>query len=339
MSATLEKETPQYTKKDFVSNQDVRWCPGCGDYSILTAMQKAMPEMGRRKEEFAIVSGIGCSSRFPYYMNTYGFHTIHGRAPAIATGLKVMNPNLSVWVITGDGDGFSIGGNHMIHAVRRNIGLNIMLFNNAIYGLTKGQASPTSKPGTITKSTPYGSLDNAFEPVPLVISAQVTFAARSADVLLKHLQKTLVQADKHQGTTFIEILQNCHIFNDGVFKNVLDKKIRTDKIIELEHGKQMIFGAKSEKALVLDRDTLSLKTVLIESVDEKDILVHDTTTEDPTMHNLLARLNEPVAMGIIRQLNHKSYEQLLHEQENDVIAQKGEGDLEKLLTSGEIWQV
>jgi 2-oxoglutarate ferredoxin oxidoreductase subunit beta len=246
---------PKLSRKDFVSDQDVRWCPGCGDYAILAQVQKVMPELGVPRENFVFLSGIGCSSRFPYYMNTYGFHTIHGRAPAIATGLKASRPDLSVWVATGDGDALSIGGNHLIHALRRNIDINILLFNNRIYGLTKGQYSPTSEQGKITKSTPLGSVDHPFNPISVALGAEGTFVARSIDVEAKHLQTIVRRAYEHKGTAFVEILQNCNIFNDGAFANLTEKDIKADTQLVLEHGKPLIFGKNRDKGIRLTRPT------------------------------------------------------------------------------------
>ena len=247
------------TRKDFVSDQDVRWCPGCGDYAILSAIQKTMPEVGVPREKMAFISGIGCSSRFPYYMDTYGFHTIHGRAPAFATGLKCTNPELSVWVVTGDGDGLSIGGNHLLHAIRRNVDLNILLFNNRIYGLTKGQYSPTSESGKRTKSSPMGSLEEPFNPLTLALGAGAAYVARSVDVFTKHLREQLTAADAHTGTSFLEIYQNCNIFNDGAFVGFTDRKVRDEKVLYLKAGEPLVWGKEARKGLALDG--LKLKVV------------------------------------------------------------------------------
>ena len=245
-------EIPQLTKKDFTSDQDVRWCPGCGDYAILSQVQKVFPDLGISKEKIVIVSGIGCSSRFPYYMNTYGFHSIHGRAPAIASGVKLSNPDLSVWVVTGDGDALSIGGNHFIHVMRRNIDMNILLFNNRIYGLTKGQYSPTSELGKITKSTPMGSLDHPFNPPALALGASATFVARTIDKEVKHMGSVIKESSMHKGTSFIEIYQNCNIFNDRAFSNLTDREIKSDNVLVLEENMPMIFGKEKNKGLMLD---------------------------------------------------------------------------------------
>src|SRR5215831_18450616 len=259
-------------KKDFVSDQDVRWCPGCGDYAILSQVQKVLPELGVPRENFVFISGIGCSSRFPYYVNTYGFHSIHGRAPAIATGVKVSRPELSVWVVTGDGDALSIGGNHLIHVLRRNVDLNILLFNNRIYGLTKGQYSPTSEPGKITKSTPLGSVDRPFEPLALALGAAGTFVARSLDVEAKHLQEILRRAHAHRGTSFVEILQNCNIFNDGAFETLTDKERKAEHQLILEHGKPLVFGAKRDKGIRLGSGMRPEVVTLGDGVSESDLL-------------------------------------------------------------------
>ena len=314
MEATLENK---YTYKDFESNQEVRWCPGCDDYVILRAMQKALPEMGVKKEDVVFISGIGCSSRFPYYMDTYGMHSIHGRAPAIATGAKLANPNLSVWVITGDGDSMAIGGNHFIHVLRRNINLNIILFNNEIYGLTKGQFSPTSLIGQKTKSSPYGNTQPPFSPGELAIGAQARFFARIGGNTPKEMTQLFIDAEKFKGTSLIEVLQNCVIFNDGCFTKYTDKAVREDKQLFVEHGKPMIFGKNRDKGLVLNKLKLEVVTLGENGITEADILVHDAKEQDPTLHQMLVRLEYPLVTGIIR-----SYEELTFgERENDVTAQ------------------
>src|SRR5712664_4144274 len=268
---------PPLTKKDFQTDQEVRWCPGCGDYAILSAVQSVFPELGIKKENFVIVSGIGCSSRFPYYMNTYGFHTIHGRAPAFATGLKITRPDLDVWVVTGDGEGRTIGGNHLIHVLRRNVDMKILLFNNRIYGLTKGQYSPTSEVGKVTKSTPLGSVDFPFNPLTVALGAHATFVARTVDVEQKHLGDTLKRAHGHRGASFVEILQNCNIFNDGAFNDVSDKQIKADHQLVLEHGKPLIFGKNRDKGIRMNGQRPEVVT-LGDGVTEKDLVVHDETT-------------------------------------------------------------
>ena len=335
-------EEIKYTKKDFASDQEVRWCPGCGDYSILAAVQKSMPEIGVAKEKIVFVSGIGCAARFPYYMNTYGFHTIHGRAPAIASGLKIMNSDLSVWVVSGDGDALSIGGNHVLHTLRRNINLNILLFNNEIYGLTKGQASPTSTVGTISKSSPFGSLSEPVRPLKFALAAGGTFLARTADMLGKHMQQVIIESHAHSGTSFIEILQNCHIFNDGAFKGVLEKTVRDDRLLMLEDGKPMIFGADSDKAMVFNSSKMALQVVKVADVKESDILVHDAANPDPTVHFMLATMQQPfypVAMGVIRKVEKPALDQQTEELKKNSIAKNGKGNLLDLIYSGQTWKV
>ncbi len=331
------------TRKDFVSDQDVRWCPGCGDYAILAQVQKVMPELGIPRENIVFVSGIGCSSRFPYYMNTYGFHSIHGRAPAIATGLKVSRPELQVWVATGDGDGLSIGGNHLIHALRRNVDLKIMLFNNRIYGLTKGQYSPTSELGKKTKSTPYGSIDHPFNPIAVALGAEASFVARTIDTETKHLQDVLLRAAHHKGSAFIEIYQNCNVFNDGAFENVTDKNTKAEMQLVLEHGKPMVFGKDRKKGIRLTgMFHPEVVTVGENGVTEADLLVHDERAPHGGLAFLLAQLQPPefpVALGVLRAEERPAYEQLAVEQEAQQRAKKGEGDLRKLLHSGDTWTV
>ena len=297
MEAIVENK---YTYKDFESNQEVRWCPGCDDYVILRSMQKALPEMGVKKEDVVFVSGIGCSSRFPYYMDTYGMHSIHGRAPAIATGVKLANPNLSVWVITGDGDSMAIGGNHFIHVLRRNINLNIILFNNEIYGLTKGQFSPTSLIGQKTKSSPYGNTQPPFSPGELAIGARARFFGRIGGNTPKEMTQMFIDAEKFNGTSLIEVLQNCVIFNDGCYTQFTDKSVREDKQLFVEHGKPMIFGKNKDKGLVLNRLTLEVVTIGENGITEQDLLVHNAKEQDPTLHQMLVRLQYPLVTGIIR---------------------------------------
>jgi 2-oxoglutarate/2-oxoacid ferredoxin oxidoreductase subunit beta len=336
-------ESPAYTNKDFVSNQDVRWCPGCGDYSILAQMQRTAPDLGIKKENMVWVSGIGCSSRFPYYMNTYGFHGIHGRAPAIATGIKLNNPELSVWVATGDGDLMSIGGNHFIHVLRRNIDIKILLFNNRIYGLTKGQYSPTSEKGKKTKSTPFGSIDYPFNPLQLAIGAGATFVARSLDRDAKHLQEMMRRAAKHKGTAFIEVFQNCNIFNDGAFEVYTEKETKPDSVIMLEHGKPLIFGKEKNKGIMLEGFTPKVVEIGLDGITIDDLWVHDEFDDDPVRALILARFNElpgfPAPLGILRQEMKSSYDEDFHTQLNNIKKNKGEGDLRKLLFSGNLWEV
>ncbi|MHB8335962.1 MAG: 2-oxoacid:ferredoxin oxidoreductase subunit beta [Ignavibacteriaceae bacterium] len=333
----------KYSSKDFATSQDVRWCPGCGDYAILAAMQRIAPELGIKKEKMVWVSGIGCSSRFPYYMETYGMHSIHGRAPAIATGVKINNPDLSVWVATGDGDLLSIGGNHFIHACRRNIDINILLFNNKIYGLTKGQYSPTSEKGKKTKSTPFGSVDFPFNPLSLSIGAGASFIARAIDRDPKHLQSIIKRAAAHKGTSFIEIYQNCNIFNDGAFELYTEKESKADNTIMLEHGKPMVFGKNMDKGIVLDGLTPKVVRINEGEFSVNDLWVHDEFDKSPARASLLAEFQElegfPHPVGVIREINKTTYDEEFHTQINNVKKQKGEGDLKKLLFSGNIWTV
>lgn len=330
----------QYSKKDFSSDQEVKWCPGCGDYAILSAIQSAMAKIGRKREDVVCISGIGCSSRFPYYLNTYGYHTIHGRAAAVASGVKTANPDLSVWVITGDGDSLSIGGNHFIHVLRRNIDMNIVLFNNQIYGLTKGQYSPTSVLGKVTKSTPYGSLDRPFSPAKLAFGASATFIARTTDTDSKHVEKIMLEAEEHRGTSFVEVYQNCVIFNDGCHSEYADKKNRDDHSILLEQGKPMTFGSEIKKGLILDN--LTLKVVeLGTAYTETDCLVHDKTNE--VLASLLVAMDAnqtmPKLYGVIFAVKDVIYNDQVTAQLAYVKAEKGDGDFNKLLYSGETWEV
>lgn len=339
---SVSSEKPSYSKKDFVSGSEIRWCPGCGDYSILAAVQKALPEFEHKRENYAFVSGIGCSSRFPYYMNTYGFHSIHGRALSIATGVKMANPELSVWVISGDGDALSIGGNHFIHTIRRNVELRIILFNNEIYGLTKGQYSPTSHQGTKTKSSPYGSLDAPLRPARLALGAGATFVGRTADILAKHMNDTLHKANTHAGTAFIEALQNCYIFNDGVYKPWLDKEVRDDKILLLEAGKPMIYGKNKDKGIAFNSNTMMLESVNLAESGADDILTHNPEG-NIYIHAMLADMGYqdglPLAMGVIRSVKEPVYNEMVQEQEEQVTARKGAGSIHALLRQGETWTV
>lgn len=340
-TATATTALPTLTPKDLASDQEVRWCPGCGDYSILAQMKKALAALGIPREKMVFVSGIGCSSRFPYYMNTYGFHTIHGRAPTLATGLKVANPDLSIWVITGDGDGLSIGGNHLIHAIRRNVDFKILLFNNEIYGLTKGQYSPTSRVGTRTKSSPQGSIDNPLRPLSLAIGAEATFVARTIDVDINHLTETLRRASAHKGTAFIEVYQNCKIFNDGVFEYATDKSIKADNVLYLEHGKPLIFGKDHNKGVRLhglDPEVVSLGSGI--TVD--DLLIHDEKAEEPSLAYLLSRMVHPrfpECVGVFRAVQRPTYEDLLNKQIDDMRRNRGPGKLEDLFASDDVWVV
>ena len=328
------------TRKDFTSDQEVRWCPGCGDYSILKAVQSILPELGIPREKFVFVSGIGCSSRFPYYMNTYGFHTIHGRAPAIATGVKLANPELEVWVATGDGDALSIGGNHLIHALRRNIDLKILMFNNRIYGLTKGQYSPTSEFGKKTKSTPFGSLDRPFNPISLAIGSEATLVARTVDVFPAHMKDTLLKVAHHKGSAFVEILQNCNVFNDGAFENVTERGVRDDRTIDLQAGKPLIFGKDRNRGVRLEGTRLA-----VVEFDPKnppaDLLVHDVDEPDATIAYILSRMNPPdfpLPIGIFREVMLPTFDRLVHEQ-MQAAAQRGPGDIEKLIRGPETWEI
>ena len=332
---------PTLTAKDLASDQEVRWCPGCGDYSILAQMKKAMAPLGIPREKMVFISGIGCSSRFPYYMNTYGFHTIHGRAPAIATGLKLARPDLSVWVITGDGDGLSIGGNHLIHVIRRNVDLKIILFNNEIYGLTKGQYSPTSRIGTRTKSSPLGSIDNPLHPLSLAIGAEATFVARTVDTDIHHLTSVLQRAAAHKGTAFVEVYQNCKIFNDGVFEYATDKGIKADNTLYLEHGKPLIFGKDRNKGIRLhglDPEVVQLGN----GINVDDLLIHDERAEEPSLAYLLSRMvypRFPECIGIFRAVERPTYDDLVNKQIEDVVKAKGKGKLEDLFASDDTWVV
>ena len=333
-------EVQKLKKKDFVSDQDIRWCPGCGDYTILNTVQKVFPELGIPKHEFLIISGIGCSSRFPYYMNCFGFHTIHGRAPAVATGAKLSNPDLSVWVITGDGDAMSIGGNHFIHVLRRNLDMNILLFNNRIYGLTKGQYSPTSEVGKKTVSTPMGSLDHPFNPPALALGSEGTFVARAIDKELKHMGQIITEANSHKGTSFVEIYQNCNIFNDGAFANLTDKEQRGLSRILLEDGKPMIFGPENNLGIILDG--FRLKVVEIgKDYSMDDILVHNV--KDKNLANLISEMTYdeelPVPFGVFYKKDKLTYEDMMIDQIKDSIKLKGEPDLQALINGQETWEV
>jgi len=332
-------EALKYTFKDFTSDQEVRWCPGCDDYVILRSMQKALPEMGVKREDVVFISGIGCSSRFPYYINSYGMHGIHGRAPAIASGVKLANPNLSVWVITGDGDSLAIGGNHFIHVLRRNIDLNIILFNNEIYGLTKGQFSPTSLIGQKTKTSPYGNTQPPFSPGELALGAQARFFARIGGNTPKEMTQLFIDSEKFKGTSLVEVLQNCPIFNDGCFTDVTDKAVRADRQIHLEHDKPMIFGKERDKGLVLNVLKLEVVTIGENGVTEKDILVHDAKEPDSTMHSMLVRLEYPVATGIIRAVEELTLEEREEALTREVKASSKFNKVDDLFFSGETYEV
>ena len=334
---------PTLSKKDFESDQDTRWCPGCGDYSILAQTQRIMPELGIPRENIVFISGIGCSSRFPYYMNTYGFHTIHGRAPTIAAGVKMANPDLSVWVITGDGDALSIGGNHFIHAMRRNFDINVLLFNNRIYGLTKGQYSPTSEQGKRTKSTPLGSLETPFNPISLALASGATFVARSLDRDPDHLRMMIKSAFEHKGTSFIEIYQNCNIFNDGTFFQYTEKDTKSDNTVFLEHGEPLVFGAEHNKGIRLNGFQPEVVETTNGDYTTDNLIVHDQYAEDTTLANFLAGMSDtldmPHPVGIFRSVRHPCYEDAMTHQINSAKDRVGEGDLEALLNTGETWTV
>jgi len=342
---SLVKDLPKLTAKDFSSDQEVRWCPGCGDYSILAQVQRVMPDLGIPKENIVIISGIGCSSRFPYYMNTYGMHSIHGRATAIASGLKASRPDLSVWIVSGDGDGLSIGGNHTIHLLRRNFDVNMMLFNNQIYGLTKGQYSPTSEENKITKSTPLGSIDHPFNPLALAMGADATFIARSMDRDPKHLQDMLKRANAHKGASFLEIYQNCNIFNDGAFEIYTDKGTKAQETLFLEHGKPLVFGANKEKGIRID----GMRPVVVNFEDGQynadDCWIHDEN--DFFKAQILVRLFDdpkrdghyPRPFGVFFQTERACYEDVMAMQIEEAISTRGEGDLQKLLRGKEVWEI
>ena len=328
--------------KDFKSNQEVRWCPGCGDHAVLAAIQKTLPELGYKKEDFAFISGIGCSSRFPYYMDTYGFHGIHGRAAAIASGTKVANPDLSVWQITGDGDSLAIGGNHFIHVIRRNIDINIILFNNEIYGLTKGQYSPTSKFGKKTKTSPYGTIEHPFHPGELVIGAQGKFFARAIDGNIKLSTKIFTEAQKHDGTSVVEVFQNCVIYNDKVHEEIIGREHRDDRTIVLEHGKPMIFGANSDKGLVYDCSGLRVVELGKDGFDETNILIHDAHEVNPGLHMMLVNMkwpDFPVAFGVIRSVKAATYDDEMEAQIAEVKENSKIKNMTDLLNSGATWEI
>jgi len=331
------------TRKDFVSSQDVRWCPGCGDYSILSNVQKVMPELGVPRENVVFVSGIGCSSRFPYYMNTYGFHTIHGRAPAFATGIKLARPALSVWVVTGDGDGLSIGGNHLLHTIRRNVNLQILLFNNRVYGLTKGQFSPTSRPGMTTKSTPQGGIDYPVDPIAFALGAGATFVARAIDVDAAHLQEILHRAHSHLGTAFVEILQNCPVYNDDEWVELEDRKTRSDAALVLKDGEPLVFGSEeNRRGIRIVNGVPSICRIGDEDPVAAGVAVHRENHVSPSYAFALASLSRPdfpVPIGVFRAVEKPTYDTLLQHQVDDALANRGHGDLGELLRSGDTWEV
>ena len=336
------EEIKQYTPKDFKSDQYVRWCPGCGDYAILNSLQKVMADMGVAPQDIAVISGIGCSSRLPYYINSYGFHTIHGRAAAVASGVKIANPKLTVWQISGDGEGLAIGGNHFIHSVRRNIDMNVLLFNNQIYGLTKGQFSPTTKKGSITKSSPFGTIERPFRPAELTFGSRGTFFARLLDVDLKNATETIGAAARHKGTSIVECLVNCVIFNHGAHGWIAEKETRPDRIIFLEHGKPMIYGVNRDKGLVLDGFNLKAVTIGENGITEKDLLVHDAHCEDITLQYKLAMMegpDMPIAMGVIRSVETETYNDAMDSQIAEVQEKSKIKCFDDLVNSLEQWEI
>jgi 2-oxoglutarate/2-oxoacid ferredoxin oxidoreductase subunit beta len=335
-------QNQSYTFQDLKSNVEVKWCAGCGDHAVLNALQKAMPQCGIPIEKLVIVSGIGCSSRLPYYMNTYGMHTIHGRAAAIASGVKSANPDLSVWQVTGDGDCLAIGGNHFIHAVRRNIDINILLFNNEIYGLTKGQYSPTTQKGQITKSSPMGTIEMPFNPGELTLGARGTFFARAVDNNINHCTEVMVEAEKHKGTSVVEILQNCVIFNNGAHEYISNRIEKDDRQLLLEQGKPMIFGKERNKGLILKNLNLEVVTIGENGITEKDILVHDATTENAVLHHLLITMKapeQPIAFGVIRNVSAETYNDALDNQIETAKAKSKITCMDELFVSGETWEI
>ena len=338
----IRTELPVLTAADFATDQDVRWCPGCGDYSILAQMKKMLPSLGVPRQNIVFISGIGCASRFPYYLNTYGIHSIHGRAPAFATGLKVARPDLSVWVITGDGDALSIGGNHLMHAIRRNLDINIILFNNRIYGLTKGQYSPTSPLGKKTKTSPMGAIDNPLHPLSIALGCEATFVARSIDTHIKHLEVVLRRAAEHRGTAFVEVYQNCNVFNDGAWAYANNRQTKFENTIELEHGAPLVFGKNRQKGIRLN----GLEPEVVElgtGITENDLLVHDEQAAEPSLAYLLSRLRHedgfPEPIGVFRAVDTPRYDEELNGQIAAAREQRGAGDLTQLFYSGETWTV
>lgn len=337
---TTEIGKKALTRKDFDSGQDVRWCPGCGDYAILAQLQSLLPELEHKREDYFVVSGIGCSSRFPYYMGTYGFHTIHGRAPALATGVRVANPKLVTWLITGDGDGLSIGGNHMLHVLRRNVDLSILLFNNRIYGLTKGQYSPTSSVGSITKSSPFGSLDKPLNPSSFALGAEASFVARTTDRDMKHMKETMRAAEAHKGASFVEILQNCIIFNDGEWSTYTDKESRERNVLHLEDGKPMLFGKDQAYGIRLN-NCYATEVVEVDKVGVDQVLVHDKSNSVAAWELALMpfKANMPMPVGIMYEENRPVYEEEVARQEQRILDERGPGTLHELFHSGETWEI
>jgi len=339
---TIERSKVELTKEDFVSDQMVKWCPGCGAHAILSSVANVFPKIGYRKENFMLVSGIGCSSRFPYYVNTYGIHGIHGRAAAIATGVKVANPHLSVWVATGDGDSMAIGGNHFIHIIRRNLDVNILLFNNQIYGLTKGQYSPTTPMGTITKTSPQGTIEHPFNPGELVLGAQGTFFARVVDTNPKLMTEVMFEAAKHDGTSIVEVLQNCVIFADKAHEQITGKEFRDDRMLILKNGEPMIFGKNKDKGIMLKDTRLEVVQLGVNGITEDDLLVHDMYQQDPGIHLMLAKMSlplYPVALGVIRSAMYPTYDDMVEEQISQAKATSKIKCVDDLLNSGETWEI
>ncbi len=339
---TVDRTRVPLSKEDFVSDQMVKWCPGCGDHAILSSLANVFPKIGYRKENFCVVSGIGCSSRFPYYVNTYGFHGIHGRANPIATGVKITNPHLSVWVATGDGDSMAIGGNHFIHIIRRNVDLNIMLFNNQIYGLTKGQYSPTSPMGSVTKTSPQGTIEHPFNPGELVLGAQGTFFARAVDTNPKLMTEIMFEAAKHDGTSVVEILQNCVIFNEGAHQIITSKDLRDEHQILLKNGEPMIFGKNKDKGIILTSHGLEVVTIGANGITEQDLLVHDQYSQDPGIHLMLAKMTPPyfpLALGVIRSALFPTYDDLVEEQIKRSKVNSTINCVDDLLNSGDTWEI
>ncbi|MFH0793824.1 MAG: 2-oxoacid:ferredoxin oxidoreductase subunit beta [bacterium] len=343
MTTLTEQPKPQFSPNDFASDRDVRWCPGCGDYAILSTTKRVLASLGVPRERYVFVSGIGCSSRFPYYVETYGIHGIHGRAAAIASGVKIARPDMQVWVMTGDGDGISIGGNHLIHTIRRNVDLKIVLFNNRIYGLTKGQYSPTSERGKVTVSSPYGTVEHPMGPISLALGAEATFVARTIDMNVKHLALVLEQAAKHKGTAFVEVYQNCNIFNDGAYDYATNKDTKSDTTLVLEHGKPLIFGKDRDKGIRLNAQFGPEVVKLGENgITEKDLLVHNEKAEDPSLAFMLSRLAHPdfpEPIGVFRAVERPTFDGLVEDQIEQAIEKRGEGVLQKLLTGNETWTV
>jgi 2-oxoglutarate ferredoxin oxidoreductase subunit beta len=343
--ATENTALPVYTKKDFESGVDPRWCPGCGDFSIINQVQKALPAVGRKREDIVFISGIGCSSRFPYYMNNYGMHTLHGRAPSFASGLKVSRPELMVWIITGDGDALAIGGNHFIHAMRRNIDLKLLMFNNRIYGLTKGQTSPTSELGKKTKSMPHGSPDAPFNPPALALGAGATFVARTIDVEGAHMGEVLKAAAEHKGSSFTEVYQNCPVFNDGAYTAITEKSVKADTLLRMVHGKPLLYGKDNKKGIRFNPQTAELEVVTVgeNGVTEKDVLVHDVKRDDPTMAFMLGNLalkpGFPTPIGIFRDVKRPTAEDLTWEMIEAAKVKKGNVDVAKLLAGNDTWMI